>query len=236
MRNFMSVFIFVIAVTILSTGCSQKTRVEADIVIKVNQDGSGIYKFTIQSNPLVVPMVDFLKERLLAQDFQIKKMESENTSGWVAEKKVKNILKEPPPISVATSTGAQSWKNAIKTEEGLFTNRIDIRYNLDLTKIDQEFPLKSFSQLIYNRIDLRLMLTLPIRPVAHNALKISDQGKTLLWNLQLGKVNPLHLRVDVPNPVGWYWVGGGIVAILLLILCFIIFSRKRKKKNPLRPR
>lgn len=214
---------------LILTGCSKKSEIYGDLHIWIYANGSGKYELTMRTHPLLLPNLQFLKERLQASQFKIQTFENKSSAGWIATKQVKNIRDEPIPFeeSVATTHTTEKWKKSIQIKRGIFFQTISMDYDLNLTKIDQEVPLKEFAKLFYDRVKIKLFLTLPIRPTKHNAVVESDEGKTLQWNPQLGKHNRIQLSGDIPNLVGWF--STGFLSLCLLGGIGYWFWRKQRR-------
>ena len=62
--------------------------------------------------------------------------------------------------------------------------------------------------------DMRFLLTLPVRPLEHNATSITADERTLEWALSLEGSNHIELAARVPNPAA---IILGLVFILILL-------------------
>ncbi|MDP4098877.1 DUF3153 domain-containing protein [Paenibacillus sp. P96] len=75
-------------------------------------------------------------------------------------------------------------------------------------------------RLLSEQLDFNFSLTLPIRPQAHNADRVSDDGKTMTWNISPLNENHLEFSVGVPN-MGR--VAAAVAAVLLIVMAFVLF-------------
>ncbi|MDN4593767.1 DUF3153 domain-containing protein [Polycladomyces subterraneus] len=221
----------------LLTGC-----VNATMHITVHSDGSGVYQLKLLSNPLLAEQIAPIKDRLQQKGYQVKTVNEGDQTGWVAEKHVDNVLKEPPDQNMfkdllpnqpsaslaAVSTDAvpqsgSSGQPAFHFDPGFFTLKFRVDTHVDLRSMKDlggTFLGDSLGDLLH----LRLMLTLPIAPDHHNANNVTDDGKILTWDLKPGQDNPIFMEAEFPNPLGWG-------AILLIVVILLIVRRVRKKRQ-----
>ena len=89
-----------------------------------------------------------------------------------------------------------------------------------------------------NMFDFKYSITLPdsVKYVESNATKISDNGKTLIWNLELGKKNKVEFGFSFDNyikkidKIFLYSSLGSIVISLLFIIIISLTKLADKKK------
>ena len=86
-------------------------------------------------------------------------------------------------------------------EDKIWHTEYALHGSVDLTsiKIHDKYSLPLFENSLLNRIDLRLILALPIAPERHNATYVRDDGHTLEWILALGRNNVIEMEAVVPN-------------------------------------
>lgn len=221
---------------VMLTGC-----VNATMHITVHSDGSGVYQLKLLSNPLLVEQMAPIKNRLQQKGYQVKAVTEGNQTGWVAEKQVDNVLKEPPdknmfkdllPNKPSASLASVSTDDAPQTgsfnqpvfhfDPGFFTLKFRIDTHIDLRSM-KDLGGSFFGDSLGDLMHLKLMLTLPIAPHKYNADSVSDGGKTLTWNLKPGQDNPIFMEVEFPNPLGW----GAI--ILVAVIVFIVWRMRKKR-------
>ena len=73
---------------------------------------------------------------------------------------------------------------------------------------------------------MRFTIELPVKPSEHNATTVSNNGKTLTWDLTAMKANEAaHAEFDLPNGSVWTWllpvlcaVGAAIIAVVLVLM------------------
>jgi hypothetical protein len=84
-------------------------------------------------------------------------------------------------------------------------------------------------ELLSRQLDFSFNLTLPIRPLAHNANRVADDGKTLTWDISPLNENRLELAVRVPN-LGRIAIAAA-VALLAVIALVLLWLRRRRKRS-----
>ncbi|MBA4837811.1 hypothetical protein H1R82_14430, partial [Thermoactinomyces intermedius] len=111
---------------LFTTGC-----VQADIHVDIHRDGSGTYQVKVLTNDLILPNLGNVKARLKQQGFQLREISEGSQKGFVAEKKVRSVIKEPPgktfeslkPTGSAPATGPKK-DGGLNVEHQFFTSRI----------------------------------------------------------------------------------------------------------------
>lgn len=79
-------------------------------------------------------------------------------------------------------------------------------------------------------VDIKFSVTLPNKPISHNATTVSEDGKTLTWNLlEKGSKNvEFEFEIQTFSIVPYIYIG---TFTLLLIIVLVIFTKKKKKKH-----
>ena len=83
-------------------------------------------------------------------------------------------------------------------------------------------------RLLDNQLDLSFSLTLPIKPLTHNADHVSPDGKTLTWDISLLQPNTVNVVVKAPNIKRIVWTAGLGIVLLALVIWLL---RRRLTKN-----
>lgn len=74
-------------------------------------------------------------------------------------------------------------------------------------------------------------VTLPNKPISHNAINVSEDGKTLTWNLTGNGSENIEFEFSFGNNMLLY-IGLGIAGlIVLLLIIFLVIKRRKNKKN-----
>lgn len=78
------------------------------------------------------------------------------------------------------------------------------------------------------------VLNLPNESKSNNASNLSNDSKTLTWNLELGKKNEVIYEFELPNDNATAIIGGGVAGVVLLVAaCAVLAVKLTKKKNPI---
>ncbi|PTM59999.1 DUF3153 domain-containing protein [Desmospora activa] len=224
---------------LLLSGC-----VDADMHVTINWDGSGTYQLKVLSNPLLAEQLTSYKESLERKGYEVESIEEGEQIGWVASRSVENVAEDPPGedlLEELTPEGktASSLPFPILGEEnigplqvdsGLFITHIRFQREVDLTTLVGDDPLQ---QAFAKEMNLTLRLTLPLEPDEHNANEVSDDGKTLAWDLKPGEVQTVEVNWDIPNPYTLVLIVLliGLLIGLLLIVLMVRWIRRRRRRR-----
>ncbi|MBQ3792464.1 MAG: hypothetical protein II797_05120 [Clostridia bacterium] len=134
-------------------------------------------------------------------------------------------------------------KNIQKGEEG---SGLDISFNPTFVVKDGilvvDLPLESFEDYIGSLSSMKesieeknggvkISITAPVKPTAHNATGTANGGKTLIWNLlELEDRKSIHLEYSIAS---FALIWGAIIlgAILVIVLVPVILVKVLKKKK-----
>lgn len=77
-----------------------------------------------------------------------------------------------------------------------------------------------------------IIITLPNKPIAHNATSVSEDGKTLTWNLlEMGDRSSAHVEFSALDVVmGWIIIGVCALVVIIAVIVIIIVVAAKKKK------
>lgn len=108
----------------------------------------------------------------------------------------------------------------------VFTKKGNV-YQLDVKYTDSEETSELEN---YNvGMEINYTMTLPEKPIKHNATKVSEDGKTLTWNLLSSDTKNIQVDFMLRQQPNFVLIGGIVLALLLLIVFF--FTRRNTKKN-----
>lgn len=86
-------------------------------------------------------------------------------------------------------------------------------------------------KLLFQQLNFSFDLTLPIRPLAHNADRVSDHGKTLTWDISPLSENRLELALRVPNLKRIAAVAAAVSIAVIIVVLFWWRRRKNRSKQ-----
>jgi hypothetical protein len=249
-KKWTKIIVFLLVLTVFLTGC-----IDADMHITINRDGSGKYEIKVLTNPLILSQFNDFKNRLSSHGYQIRTLDEGDKQGWVAVKEVKSVIDDPPgkefkdeansafrffgnqtaslpkddhPLAIHSFSPIKGLGKGFKVKNGLFTTTLVYNTHVDLTRLKQS-DAYGLDQLIFNKMNLRLILTLPVKVDQSNATQVSPDGKTLIWKIRPGEDNPIYMSVKIPNPITWFILI--LMIVLLLIIALIVWMRRRKRNR-----
>lgn len=142
-------------------------------------------------------------------------------------------------ILTRKGVGLQSGKNK-DNETG-----IETILNGDFFKIDRRHVIIDFAPMSNSEYKesgsylsmlknyggyLKFKLELPVKPTSHNATTVSEDGKTLTWDLTKLRANEsIHAEFDMPYSIlTWLLPVIGIILVFIVVAVVLI---KKKKNN-----
>ena len=154
----------------------------------------------------------FLKEKreeLARQGFEVADYAGDSLIGFKATKKLQSV-EELAGLSLARDMGLEG-RDIFTVEKKALTTTYYLNADVDLSHLIGEENNKVFALF---PPDMRFLLTLPVRPLEHNATSITADERTLEWALSLEGSNHIELAARVPNPAA---IILGLVFILILL-------------------
>ncbi|WP_164491733.1 DUF3153 domain-containing protein [Staphylospora marina] len=220
---------------LLAAGC-----VNAHARLTLHVDGSGTYEYKVVSNELILSRLEPVKNRLRESGYRIIPVTEKDLQGWIAVKEVENIVKEPPgtefrewvheAVQPAGMDGVSVFSGPddrpLSVRHDLLFTTVTLDKDVDLTRWKRS-DLFGLEQLLYDRMNLKFILSLPVKPDDHNATSASDDGRTLTWNIRPGEHNRIWIRKTFPNPFTW----GGVLILAITAGTFFLIRAVRKRRN-----
>ena len=74
------------------------------------------------------------------------------------------------------------------------------------------------------------VVTLPSKPVSHNATSVSDDGKTLTWNLTGTGSQSIEFEFAFNNNL-WLYIVLGIIVIVVIVMVVVLLLKRKNSKN-----
>ena len=165
------------------------------------------------------------------QGFTIQEYQDETYMGYVMSKNIKNIddfVGDNPDLSISDYEDFNN-KKMFKKEGNVYKGRI--LFNASETTDETE---------TYNiELDYKFILTLPNKAISSNATSVSEDGKTLTWDLANTNIDAIEFEFEFPSFLtmikdNMFIIAGIAVAIILIIviiITIIITKSKKRKKN-----
>lgn len=121
--------------------------------------------------------------------------------------------------------------NTDDTEDDFFTNSdedSDVSTDQDMSGLlgDDFDP-----EQLMNMFDLKFEVTLPSEAIKHNATKVSDDKKTLTWDLTKTDKIEFSFQTNGSSAMMTYIIIGSIALLVIAAVVIIIITNNKKKKN-----
>ena len=255
MKRLLTLTIILISALILLSGC-----VSVDYQITINSDGTGkisyIYTFdktflnstssntTDNSASSSQSIIDNMKTTAEGNGFTVEDYSDSSVQGIKATKDVNDVTSDLALSNLFGNNIQDSPDNNIHITSGAFS----ISYSQDAS-----FDLTSMKSISPQNASLKYSVTLPVKAETNNADEVSNDGKTLTWNLKPGTVTKVKFEAkgnilttkNIPvisnivhnqgnniyiNILNWVILGLIILAVFVLIF-FIVKKIKHKKTS-----
>lgn len=228
MKKILKLFTLLAVLLIVLTGC-----VDVNYEVTLNRDGTAdiayIYGFEKESleemGTTAEEMTQDMKENAETSDFKVEIFSNDEIEGFKATKHITDLSQ----ISLEEAFGEENVKdseeNQIKVEKKwqktIYTQKADI----DLTSMDE---------MTASMIKMKYTINLPTKVGNNNASEVSEDGKTLTWNLKAGEVNKIEFEATESGIMDVKTVVIVIIALALIsivVVIVILIVKKQKKKN-----
>ncbi|CAM3683372.1 DUF3153 domain-containing protein [Brevibacillus invocatus] len=215
----------------LVTGC-----VKGDFRITMNEDGSADLDYKMALNAAMISQnsnpLEGLKKDLLKEGFQVSTYKDGNYFGVRGIKHV-DQLEEIKTENTFALLDKQRNKAEITVKHGLFYDTYTLNAGYDLRTLSSKKSngvAEAVGSMLYDQVDLKFSLTLPMNAESNNASRIlsEENFKTYQWDLLPGQNNEITLTTKVLN------VNNILYSILVLAVLMIVayyFMRKRSLKT-----
>lgn len=247
MKN-LKVFAVLLCILLLS-GCAIKN----DVSLNIKGDGSLEYKVffgmdsELLSNLIQMNNTDITEEEVIDEDTLVK-FASENIKapyleGFTVEPgkngefygnnyiyKVDDINKVSSNDAVKVNVADYENEEKLLKDQKLFSVNKDIysgNFIFDLT-VEDEGESSEMAEIEYF---YDFSVTLPTKAISSNASSVSEDGKTLTWDLKHGELNEVKFEFRLSNTNMIIGVVACIVDIILLISIIIAFVYLRGLKK-----
>ncbi len=226
MKKILSLVLVMILMLVVLTGC-----VNINYTVKVNKDGSGdiTYIYGIQRSALESMQMSAddvmadMKNEVQDSEYTIESYETDTEIGFKASKHIENVTTD---LSLEEAFGE---KYVTDSEE----NVIKIEKTSGKTKYSQNalIDLSSMEDMNYMGITMKYSISLPTKIDADKTNgTISEDGKTVTWDLVIGEVNEVKFEATSGNALIWI-ICGAVIGALVIAGTVIIVMKKGKKEN-----
>lgn len=255
MKKMKKLLVFVMG-ALLVTGCTIKAEVQTNITSDKNVTFSYITGF---DRELAISLANFSQEDLSQKTNKeiLEWMKGSDNADIDIEEFEKNgftvtELAEDDLIGYKLTVNLGNLDNLVNNTEPFDLENIkDIKKMNIFTKLDKTYNLK-FENKIDNsydtyvesglKVESNYVLTLPTKTKSNNATKVSEDGKTLTWDLT--KVTSVEAEFELTtdfigtvkeliNKNMYLAIGIGAAVFIIIIILLLSISNKKSQKNPL---
>ncbi|MGN8228030.1 DUF3153 domain-containing protein [Paenibacillus polymyxa] len=238
-RKILLIFMLVCCLLAL-TSCAR-----GDIHVDVHFDQSVDLDATFSVNNQTLMMLDNpglldrLVKRIQSNNVDVQPLAEQGRKGYQIKGHYQGDLstnKKNPSQGLNLPEGLEI-KRAVS--QHFFTTNIDLTMKLDLPRMlpeeaqglsDKFEQMNVFARkLLERQLDLNFSLSLPIQPATNNADRVSEDGKTLYWDIAPLESNELKLSVNVPNVQHIVYVA--VTSLILIVIAVILLIRRHRSKK-----
>ncbi|OBA08037.1 DUF3153 domain-containing protein [Paenibacillus polymyxa] len=243
LRKILLIFMLVCCLLALTSCARGDIHVDVHLDQSVDMDAT----FSINNQTLVMldnpGLLDRLVQRIQSNNVNVKPLSEQGRKGYQIKGHYQgdwSTNQKNPDQGLHLPEGLEI-KRAVS--QHFFTTNMDLTLKLDLPRMlpeearglsDKLEQMNVFARkLLERQLDLNFSLSLPIQPASSNADRVSDDGKTLYWNIAPLEPNELKLSVNVPNVrhIVYVSVTGLILIVVAVILLIHNYRRKNKHKK-----
>lgn len=227
MKKVLSLMAIIAMLLFILTGC-----VNVNYEVTLNEDGSAdvafVYAFdkeTLeQMGTTSESMTEDMQEQSQESGYKIETYSDDKMEGFKAIKHLDNASS----LSLSEVFGEENVKD---TDE----NKISIEKKGSKVIFSQnaEIDLTSMDESTASVVTMKYTIKLPVKAGENNANEVSEDGKTLTWNLTAGQVNKVEFKAEK----GGINIIPIIVVVAVIVVACIVFViikvvKKDKKEEP----
>ncbi|MGA2368956.1 MAG: DUF3153 domain-containing protein [Thermacetogeniaceae bacterium] len=208
----------------------------ADLNYKVGIDNT-IYSMMIASNN--DPLADFKKETQ-SEGFTVANFNDGQMSGVITTKHVNSSSELAGTANFFNGQNMSNFlngqnnitksNNPLTVTRSFFSTQYNLNTNIDLSSMEgnSKDQFSGLGNAMLSQIKLQLLLTLPIKPGINNAINVSDNGRTLEWDLIPGQNNHVQMAATAPNVLNIALTAVGAAIIIAALVVFLILHKRKK--------
>ncbi|KAF6632990.1 DUF3153 domain-containing protein [Paenibacillus sp. LX16] len=238
-RKILLIFILVCCLLVLTSCARGDIHVEVHLDQSVDMDAT----FSVNNQTLMMldnpGLLDRLVKRIQSNNVDVQPLAEQGRKGYQIKGHYQgdwSTNKKNPSQELNLPEGLEI-KRAVS--QHFFTTNIDLTMKLDLPRMlpeeaqglsDKFEQMNVFARkLLERQLDLNFSLSLPIQPATNNADRVSEDGKTLYWDIAPLESNELKLSVNVPNVRHIVYVA--VTSLILIVIAVILLIRRHRSKK-----
>lgn len=222
MRKILSLISIMAILLIALTGC-----VSVNYEVTLNKDGTAdvayIYGFEKemleQLETSAEDMTSDMQENAEESEYEIEMYSDDKIEGFKAKKHIENLA----DISLEDIFGEENVKdseeNQIKIEKKGLKTVYSQKANIDFSAMDESTA---------SMVTMKYVIKLPVKVGENNANEVSEDGKTLTWNLKAGEINEINFEASESSTIISIIL---IIAIAVIVAIVLIFFKKSQKNS-----
>ncbi|MBR2098304.1 MAG: hypothetical protein IJ926_01300 [Firmicutes bacterium] len=203
---------------VLLTGCM---KIELDINVKSNGKADLCLLYAMADSAMDAGGGD---AALTPED-----IEEYEKEGWTAEDYSQDgytgVVLKKSDVDLSETEVMEGAEGSIRKEGSTYI--VDFE---PVSKEDQADFAETASWLKTMGGSFVVRVTLPAKPVSHNATSVSEDGKTLEWDvLSMDVTQPIHVEYKTSNPA---LIIGIVAAAAVVIALIFVATKSRKQRAP----
>ncbi len=211
----LSKFITLLFVMLIITGC-----VRQKVSMEISKNGEiSVSAIIAYADSTGRSVTEEERAQYKASGFKIEEYEADDYKGVKLSKKYK--------ISEVSSdsTVSLSLKNLLVTEKPKMFQKVgDKKYKANFI-LDATVE----SGQTGSGADISYTVTLPSKPISHNADKVD--GNTLTWTADLGDVKNINYEFSLSGSSNVLWIILGIIGVAIIAIIVVVVVMNNKNKN-----
>lgn len=222
MKKVLSLIAVMAILLVALTGC-----VSVNYEVTLNKDGTAdvayIYGFEKemleQLGASAEDMTSDMKANAETSNYQIEAYSDDKVEGFKAKKHIENLSELSLEDAFGSENVKDSEENQIKIEKKGPKTVYSQNASIDLSGMDESTE---------SMVTMKYVIKLPVKVGENNASEVSEDGKTLTWNLKAGETNEISFEAESNYLTTIIMIS---IAILLVIIILIVVFLNKGKKN-----
>ncbi len=212
--------LFLLLVVAAMTGCVKQT-----IHMDINKNGD--VTMTAINATQNGTTSDSDKEELEKLGYKVEDYEEDDLTGIKFSKtyKLSEISSKESKQVDLTTVGTEEFDKQLSFQKKGNTYKANFIFDTTLSD-DYDESYASYA----SDMEISYSVTLPNKPKSHNADTVSEDGKTLTWNVKYGEKKVINYEFKLGSDILKYVLIGGAIVVIAVVIVVVV--KKNKKQNP----